>query len=49
VYRDELAVRWVTTLSLSFDHRMIDGELGARFLAAVASLLEDPLTLLGRV
>jgi pyruvate dehydrogenase E2 component (dihydrolipoamide acetyltransferase) len=49
IYRDELAVRWVTTLGLSFDHRMIDGELGARFLATVASLLEDPLTLLGRI
>lgn len=49
VYRDELAVRWVTTLGLSFDHRMIDGELGARFLSTVASLLEDPLTLLGRI
>ncbi|MCX4097327.1 dihydrolipoamide acetyltransferase family protein [Nocardia sp. alder85J] len=49
VYRDEPAVRWVTTLGLSFDHRMIDGELGSRFLSTVASLLEDPLTLLGRV
>ncbi|QIS24022.1 2-oxo acid dehydrogenase subunit E2 [Nocardia terpenica] len=49
VYRDELAVRWVTTLGISFDHRMIDGELGARFLSTIASLLEDPLTLLGRV
>lgn len=49
VYRDELAVRWVTTLGLSFDHRMIDGELGSRFLATIASLLEDPLTLLGRI
>ncbi|MFI5777439.1 dihydrolipoamide acetyltransferase family protein [Nocardia sp. NPDC051570] len=49
VYRDELAVRWVTELGLSFDHRMIDGELAARFLASVSSLLEDPLTLLGRV
>ncbi|MVU78690.1 2-oxo acid dehydrogenase subunit E2 [Nocardia sp. ET3-3] len=49
VHRDELAVRWVTTLGLSFDHRMIDGEQGSRFLASVAALLEDPLTLLGRV
>ncbi|AYF74990.1 2-oxo acid dehydrogenase subunit E2 [Nocardia yunnanensis] len=49
VHRDELAVRWVTSLGLSFDHRMIDGEQGARFLASVAALLEDPLTLLGRV
>ncbi|APE33440.1 branched-chain alpha-keto acid dehydrogenase [Nocardia mangyaensis] len=49
VFRDELAVRWVTTLGLSFDHRMVDGELGARFLATTASFLEDPLTLLSRV
>ncbi|WP_278265134.1 dihydrolipoamide acetyltransferase family protein [Nocardia sp. AG03] len=49
VFRDELAIRWVTTLGLSFDHRMIDGELGARFLATTASFLEDPLTLLSRV
>ncbi|NNH70313.1 2-oxo acid dehydrogenase subunit E2 [Nocardia uniformis] len=49
VHRDELAVRWVTTLGLSFDHRLIDGEQAARFLASVATLVEDPLTLLGRV
>lgn len=49
VYRDEPAVRWVTTLGLSFDHRMIDGELGSRFLATVAALVEDPLALLSRV
>ncbi|MGW5387880.1 dihydrolipoamide acetyltransferase family protein [Nocardia sp. NPDC003963] len=49
VFRDELAVRSVTTLTLSFDHRMIDGEAAARFLAAVAALLEDPLTLLARI
>ncbi|MEU2256655.1 dihydrolipoamide acetyltransferase family protein [Nocardia xishanensis] len=48
VFRDELAVRWVTTLGISFDHRMIDGELAARFLATTAGLLEDPLTLLSR-
>ncbi|WP_067469345.1 dihydrolipoamide acetyltransferase family protein [Nocardia amamiensis] len=49
VFRDELAVRWVTTLGVSFDHRMIDGQLAARFLATTASLLEDPLTLLSRL
>ncbi|MFQ6328854.1 dihydrolipoamide acetyltransferase family protein [Nocardia sp. CWNU-33] len=49
VLRDEVAVRWVTTLGISFDHRMIDGELASRFLATVAGLLEDPLTLLGRM
>ncbi len=49
VVGDELAVRWVTTLGVAFDHRMIDGELAARFLATTAGLLEDPLTLLGRL
>lgn len=49
VFRDELAIRSVTTLALSFDHRLIDGELAARFLATTASLLEDPLTLLSRI
>jgi pyruvate dehydrogenase E2 component (dihydrolipoamide acetyltransferase) len=49
VFRDELAIRSVTTLGISFDHRMIDGELASRFLATVAGLLEDPLTLLSRI
>ncbi|MEV6428905.1 dihydrolipoamide acetyltransferase family protein [Nocardia sp. NPDC051463] len=49
VFRDEVAIRLITTLGISFDHRMIDGELASRFLATVAGLLEDPLTLLGRV
>ncbi|MGQ0467518.1 MAG: dihydrolipoamide acetyltransferase family protein [Sporichthyaceae bacterium] len=34
--------REVTTLSLSFDHRVVDGEAGSRFLVDVASVLEDP-------
>jgi pyruvate dehydrogenase E2 component (dihydrolipoamide acetyltransferase) len=33
---------WVTTLALSFDHRVVDGEQGSRFLADVASVMEDP-------
>lgn len=49
VVRNELAIRWVTTLTLSFDHRMIDGEQAARFLSTTAGLLEDPLTLLSRL
>jgi pyruvate dehydrogenase E2 component (dihydrolipoamide acetyltransferase) len=41
--RDErLEPRWVTTLALSFDHRVVDGEQGSRFLADVAALLHDP-------
>ncbi len=43
---DEIAVRHVTTLALSFDHRHIDGEAGSRFLADVAGILEDPGTAL---
>lgn len=49
VFRDELTIRSVATLTLSFDHRMIDGEAAARFLVTVAGLLEDPLTLLARI
>jgi 2-oxoisovalerate dehydrogenase E2 component (dihydrolipoyl transacylase) len=34
--------RWVTQLALSFDHRLIDGDLGSRFLADIAAVLHDP-------
>jgi len=43
---DEIAVRRVTTLALSFDHRHIDGEKGSRFLSDVAGILEDPASAL---
>jgi len=39
---DELAIRHVTQLAVSFDHRLIDGELGSRFLSDLAAILEDP-------
>ncbi|WP_166134766.1 dihydrolipoamide acetyltransferase family protein [Nocardioides ochotonae] len=39
---DRIEVRHVMQLSLSFDHRHIDGEKGSRFLADVAGVLEDP-------
>ncbi|HET7760927.1 MAG TPA: dihydrolipoamide acetyltransferase family protein [Phycicoccus sp.] len=39
---ERIEPRWVTTLALSFDHRLVDGELGSRFLATVAALLADP-------
>jgi 2-oxoisovalerate dehydrogenase E2 component (dihydrolipoyl transacylase) len=42
----QLAVRKVTTLSLSFDHRMVDGELGSAVLRDVGSMLEDPIRML---
>jgi pyruvate dehydrogenase E2 component (dihydrolipoamide acetyltransferase) len=43
---DEIVVRQVTTLALSFDHRHVDGEKGSRFLADVAGMLEDPASAL---
>lgn len=42
VHEGEVAVRWVTQLALSFDHRLVDGELGSRVLADVATVLGDP-------
>ncbi|WP_324649248.1 dihydrolipoamide acetyltransferase family protein [Georgenia sp. H159] len=42
VHKDKVKPRWVTQLALSFDHRLVDGELGARVLADVARLLENP-------
>jgi pyruvate dehydrogenase E2 component (dihydrolipoamide acetyltransferase) len=46
VHQGELAVRKVTTLSLSFDHRIVDGELGSAVLRDVGSMLEDPIRML---
>ena len=46
VVDDEIVVRQVTTLALSFDHRHIDGEKGSRFLADVAGIIEDPASAL---
>jgi pyruvate dehydrogenase E2 component (dihydrolipoamide acetyltransferase) len=42
VHKGRIRVRDVTTLALSFDHRLVDGEKGSRFLADVAAVLEDP-------
>ncbi|HEU4425287.1 MAG TPA: dihydrolipoamide acetyltransferase family protein [Pilimelia sp.] len=42
VHKGKIRVRQVTTLSLSFDHRIIDGELGSRFLRDVGDFLSDP-------
>ena len=42
VHKGKIKPRWVTQLSLSFDHRLVDGELGSRFLADVAKVLEEP-------
>ncbi|MGY1741308.1 MULTISPECIES: dihydrolipoamide acetyltransferase family protein [unclassified Blastococcus] len=42
VHKGKVVPRQVTTLALSFDHRVIDGELGSRFLADVGAVLHDP-------
>ncbi len=42
VVDDQVVPRMVTTLALSFDHRLVDGELGSLFLRDVANFLEDP-------
>ena len=42
VHRGKVRPRSVTQLSLSFDHRVIDGDLGSGFLADIAAVLERP-------
>jgi pyruvate dehydrogenase E2 component (dihydrolipoamide acetyltransferase) len=42
----QVVVRKVTTLSLSFDHRIVDGELGSAVLRDVGQMLEDPIRML---
>ncbi len=46
VHKGKVKPRQVTTLALSFDHRLVDGELGSKVLADVAALLEQPKRLL---
>ena len=42
VHKGKVKVRQVSTLGLSFDHRIIDGELGSKFLRDVGRFLTDP-------
>jgi len=46
VHKGKIRIRQVTQLALSFDHRIIDGELGSRFLADIGAVLHDPGTAL---
>ncbi|KNC19025.1 branched-chain alpha-keto acid dehydrogenase subunit E2 [Arthrobacter sp. RIT-PI-e] len=48
-YRDAVALRSVLTLSLSFDHRLVDGEQGSHFLADVGTILSRPAMVLAMV
>lgn len=42
----EVRPRFVTTIGGSFDHRVVDGDVASRFLADVASIIEEPALLL---
>ena len=44
--KGQLAIATVMSVTLTCDHRVVDGAIGARFLQAFKSLLEDPVTML---
>lgn len=46
VLNDEIVIRPIMMLSLTYDHRIIDGAPAARFLQRVKQLLQNPLLLL---
>ncbi len=46
VCKDQIVARKMMTLSLAFDHRIIDGAPAARFLKTVKELIEEPFLLL---
>ncbi|MBI5942571.1 MAG: pyruvate dehydrogenase complex dihydrolipoamide acetyltransferase [Caulobacterales bacterium] len=41
-----LAIATVMSVTLTCDHRVVDGAIGARFLGAFKALIEDPLTMI---
>jgi pyruvate dehydrogenase E2 component (dihydrolipoamide acetyltransferase) len=43
---DALAIATVMTCTLSCDHRVVDGALGAQFMATLKAIVEDPLSLM---
>jgi pyruvate dehydrogenase E2 component (dihydrolipoamide acetyltransferase) len=45
VKNDQIVVGQRVTLTLSCDHRVVDGALGAKLLAAIVQILERPITL----
>ncbi|WP_374659333.1 pyruvate dehydrogenase complex dihydrolipoamide acetyltransferase [Phenylobacterium sp.] len=46
VKNGQLAVATVMTVTLTCDHRVVDGAVGARWLAAFKALIEDPITMI---
>jgi 2-oxoisovalerate dehydrogenase E2 component (dihydrolipoyl transacylase) len=47
VHKGEIRPRHVVTLALSFDHRLVDGELGSKVLARTGAVLEQPKRIIG--
>jgi len=43
---DQLAVATVMSVTLTCDHRVVDGAIGARFLAAFKAMIEEPVTMI---
>lgn len=46
VVEGEVRARMVTTVAASFDHRVVDGDVASKFVADVASVMEEPALLL---
>ncbi|HYE47385.1 MAG TPA: 2-oxo acid dehydrogenase subunit E2, partial [Caulobacter sp.] len=46
VRNGELAIATVMTVTLTCDHRVVDGAIGSKFLQVFRSLIEDPLTMI---
>jgi pyruvate dehydrogenase E2 component (dihydrolipoamide acetyltransferase) len=46
VKNDQLAIATVMTVTLTCDHRVVDGAIGARWTQAFKGFVEDPVTLL---
>jgi pyruvate/2-oxoglutarate dehydrogenase complex dihydrolipoamide acyltransferase (E2) component len=42
---ETILVRWIMKLTISADHRLVDGEMAARFLNALRRRLEDARSL----
>ena len=43
---EDLAIATVMSVTLTCDHRVVDGAIGARWLAAFKAMVEDPLTII---
>ncbi len=46
VFEEEIAIRRIMPLVISFDHRLLDGAVVARFMNYIKNLLEDPMRML---